>query len=72
MEFHELATHSVEHSIARLLRVVLFVLEPYAAGMNPRTEVRELAKVMRRTINALERVDNASKMDWQIFQTVIQ
>ena len=72
MKLYELAPHSVEHSLARLLRVVLFVIEPYAGCMSSRTEVRELAKVMRRTINALERVDNASKMDWQIFQTVIQ
>jgi hypothetical protein len=72
MEPHELAPHSVEQSLARLFRVVLFVIEPYAGGINSRTEVRELAKVMRRTIDALESVDDASKMNWQICQTVLQ
>jgi hypothetical protein len=72
MKLYELAPHSVEHSLARLLRVVLFVIEPYAGCMSSRTEVRELAKVMRRTINTLESIDDASKMSWQTCQNVIQ
>ena len=62
MEVYDQAFHSDEHSLAALFRVVLFVIEPYAGGMSSRTEVRELAKVMRRTIDALESVDDASKM----------
>jgi hypothetical protein len=72
MEPPDQAPHSLEHSLAGLLRAVLFVIEPYASGKGSRAEVCELANVMRQAIDALERVDDATEGNGPICPTSLQ